>query len=103
MVMMVMLVSRYQASAGEFASSSAMQHTTAVFMYLLMNTMVTIKRNGLFTDGEAVTLIMIGTTPGTLFQGAKDALTFWPMISINLDTVIFVISIPEILLLILAR
>ena len=94
---------RYQASAPQQSSSSAMQHVTAVFMFLLVNTMVTVKRNGLFTDGGAVTLIMFGTTPGTLFQGAKDALSFWPMMSINLDSVIFVISIPEILLLILAR
>eukprot|EP00656_Telonema_subtile_P003627 TRINITY_DN11654_c0_g1_i4.p1 TRINITY_DN11654_c0_g1~~TRINITY_DN11654_c0_g1_i4.p1 ORF type:complete len:936 (-),score=191.35 TRINITY_DN11654_c0_g1_i4:271-3078(-) len=99
---------RYQSSAAKYACGSPAQHVTAVFMFLFVNTLITVKRSGLFTDhthagDQAKTQILFGATPETLFQGTKDALNYWPMLSWSTDELLVVISIPELLLLIIAR
>ena len=72
-------------------------------MFLAVNTMVTIKHRGLLTDGENFQ-ILIGVTPSTLFQGTKEALNYWPMLVVKIESAfLLVISIPEVLLLLCAR
>ena len=86
-------------------------------MFLVVNCMITFKRDSVFTEGGQ-TAILIGATPGTLFQGTKvhlhfcqydlrfflqDALGYWPMISVSIGSLLVVISIPEILMLAVAR
>lgn len=78
----------------------------AVCMFLFCNVMITV-RNGtshLFADqyGDSIQ-IMFGATAESLFQGTRDAISYWPLLSINSSDVLVVVSIPELLLLILAR
>jgi len=94
---------RYQSSASVRACGSAAQHVTAVFMFLFVNTMCTMKTSGQFLGDGAKLQFYFGATPETLFQGSSNTLNYWPMISINLKSFLMVISIPEVLLLILAR
>ena len=60
---------RYQSSASVHACGSAAQHVTAVFMFLFVNTMCTMKTSGQFLGDGAKLQFYFGATPETLFQG----------------------------------